>query len=196
MKIQIRKYCECGNKIEGHRKRWCSQICYAEYRRDYLATHYLKNHPKLPDRICVYCGSDFSPRQIRHTCCTRKCREKYSLLLQRQKTKLRKVESKEAINKWSSYGYIFRKPIGEVREINESKSTANSKYQKEIEEYLKNGGTVKTIAPEISGKTPGASPQNQIMADWNIDDLMGFGYSNIFMEELDLEYNHGGFDVG
>ena len=66
----------------------------------------------------------------------------------------------------------------------------------EYKEYLKKGGTVKTIAPELGGKTPGASPQNQIMADWNIDDLMGFGYSNIFMEELDLEYNHGGFDVG
>ena len=74
-------------------------------------------------------------------------------------------------------------------------STNNSEYRKEIKEYLKKGGTVKTIAQELGGKTPGASPQNQIMADWNIDDLMGFGYSNIFMEELDIEYNHGGLNV-
>ena len=54
---------------------------------------------------------------------------------------------------------------------------------------------MKTLSPEINGKVPGASAQNMLLGNWNIDDLMGFGYSNRFMEEVDRQQSHGGFDV-
>ena len=73
--------------------------------------------------------------------------------------------------------------------------TSNSDHQKEIEIYIKSGGAVKTLSPEIDGKVPGASAQNMLLGNWNIDDLMGFGYSNRFMEEVDRQQSHGGFDV-
>ena len=72
---------------------------------------------------------------------------------------------------------------------------SNSKHQEEIEEYINSGGTIKTLSPELDGKVPGASMQNPILGNWNIDDLMGFGYSNRFMEEVDRQQSQGGFDV-
>jgi hypothetical protein len=57
------------------------------------------------------------------------------------------------------------------------------------------GGKIKTLSPEMDGKIPGASMQNPLLDNWNIDDLMGFGYSNRFMEEVVRQQSHGGFNV-
>ena len=186
--------CPCGNRITGKRIKWCSNLCSTKNRRVVQKKRYDKYHPKLPTRKCIFCDKIFFPRQDNHVCCTRRCREKLSLYKLREKNKL-KPKSKLIKGEWGTYGFVYTNNEPKIIGGENHFDTSNSDHQEKIKEYIESGGKIKTYCPEINGKIPGASMQNPIMADWNIDDLMGFGYSNRFMEEVDRQQSQGGFDV-
>lgn len=186
--------CPCGNRITGKKIKWCSNVCSIKNRRVLQQKRYEKYHPKLPTRKCIFCDKIFFPRQDNHECCTRRCRERLSLYKLREKNKF-KPKSPLIKKKWGSHGFIYKNNEPRIIKTKKGLDTSNSDHQKEIEKYIKSGGAVKTLSPEIDGKIPGASMQNQLIDNWNIDDLMGFGYSNRFMEEVVRQQSQGGFDV-
>ena len=186
--------CPCGNRITGKKIKWCSEVCSTKHRRVVQKKRYDKYHPKLPTRKCIFCDKIFFPRQDNHECCTRRCRERLSLYKLRQKNKL-KPRSPLIKKKWGSHGFIYKNNEPRIIKTKKPLDISNSEHKKEIKKYIELGGTIKTLSPELDGKIPGASMQNQLIDNWNIDDLMGFGYSNRFMEEVDRQQSHGGFDV-
>jgi len=186
--------CPCGNRITGKKIKWCSTWCYSQNKRLKDKKHYDKYHPKLPTRKCIFCDKIFSPRQDNHECCTRRCREKYSLYKLRQKNKS-KPKSPLIIKKWGSHGFIYKNNEPRIVKVEKPLNISNSEHQEEIKKYILMGGKIKTLSPEMDGKIPGASMQNPLLDNWNIDDLMGFGYSNRFMEEVVRQQSHGGFNV-
>jgi len=195
MKRPRRKFCPCGNKIIGKvRLRFCSNVCYMAHKRITDKKNYDKHHPKLPKRKCAWCEKYFIPRWEAHKCCTRTCRDKTSLNTLREKNKL-KPESNLITSKWASHGFIYQNNESRICESTDVLDRSSSQHEAEITKFVKTGGIIRTLAPVPNGKVPGASQQCPILNNWNIDDLMGFGYSNRFMEEIDIFQSHGGFDV-
>ena len=117
-----------------------------------------------------------------------------SLYKLRQKNKL-KPKSLLIKKKWGSHGFNYKNNEPRIVKVKKALSLSNSEYEEEIKKYIELGGSIKTLSPEMDGKIPGASAQNMLLGNWNIDDLMGFGYSNRFMEEVDRQQSYGGFDV-
>lgn len=115
--------------------------------------------------------------------------------------KLREINKKKITppvvkQKWGSFGFVYTNNEPRIMEGKNNFDTSNSNHQQEIRDYIESGGKIKTYCPDINGKIPGASMQNPIMSNWSIDDIMGFGYSNRFMEEVDIKQgDQGGFDV-
>lgn len=177
-------------------------MCYTMYKPINEKRNYDKSHPKLPERKCIWCDTIYSPRQYSQECCTRKCRNKTSLYNLRKYNKLkinsplvdeRKLWKKSG--KWWVHGFSSHNKGIRVVETSQGLCISNSDYQQEIKKYRKSGGKVKVLEPQINGKVVDVLVKNSLTENWNIDDLMGFGYSNKFMEEVDRQHNHGGFDV-
>ena len=61
-------------------------------------------------------------------------------------------------------------------------SLHNSKFSKEILEFLTSGGKVQKLSPQLNGRVPTVNPPELYL--WDINSILGFGYEIELTDEL------------
>ena len=179
---KIKKFCGCGNLLTGMQSRYCSNTCYLNQRKDNERIHYREHNPPIPDRTCITCGKNYTPRISRQQCCSRICRSEHTKIKNREYRSKNKVFQR-ALKWWQS-------PDVEIVEKETVVTTVtgieNSAHQSEIEAYLKAGGKVKQLVPQVNAHTPGVTVPFHIKTDENYNINLGqwgVGFDLDFMEE-------------
>ena len=81
---KLKKFCGCGKLLTGLQSRYCSKTCYTSQRKDNERIHYREHNPLIPDRICITCGENYTPRISRQQCCSRICRREQTKIKSRE----------------------------------------------------------------------------------------------------------------
>ena len=172
-----RKPCvECGGILTGLRTRYCSNNCARAYDEKRRRKKYDLIRLHLKDKECVVCGDKYTPRTSRQTVCTRNCR----IILTNSKRKNKKADTQDN-SAWETASTIKQHFV--TQEITEEVTMLpNSKFSNEIQEYLKSGGKVTKLSPQISGSTPSVGVALKL-GGWSTEQLQGFGVEIDLMEE-------------
>lgn len=171
-----RKPCAlCGGKLTGLRTRFCSSNCADLYEQQRKKKKYDLIRLHLKDKECVVCGDKYTPRTSRQEVCTRNCR----IILTNSKRKNKKASTQDN-SVWETTSVIKQHFV--TQELTEEITMlSNSKYSNEIQEYLKSGGKVTKLSPQISGFTPSVGVALKL-GGWSVESLQGFGIEH----EIDL----------
>ena len=86
------------------------------------------------------------------------------------------------MGRWGTNGWVIWPKPYEPKLTDEPMSLKNSKHKNEIEDYLANGGKIKSLPEQIDGRAPDVNVTN--LSGWSIETLIGFGYEIRLMEEL------------
>jgi len=182
---KIKKFCGCGNLLTGMQSRYCSNTCYLNQRKDNERIHYREHNPPIPDRTCITCGKNYTPRISRQQCCSRICRSEHTKIKSREYRSKHKVFQR-AVKYW-------KEPAAEIVERETVVTTVtgieNSAHQEEIELYLKAGGKVRQLVPQVNARTPEVTVPFNIKTDENYNMNLGkwgSGFDLDFMEESSI----------
>lgn len=185
---KIDKYCGCGTLLTGKRSRYCGRACYENQRKDFEKFHYAATHPKMPPRFCLSCKIEFTPRTKSHQCCNARCRAEYTLLKSREnRAKVRALSSPPIKPpKWWVSPHATETKTGEVDTVT---SIGTSLHKKKIADYLKSGGTVTVLTPQLDGRTPSVNVPFQLnnignQVAWARDTAYGHGYELDIMDDI------------
>jgi hypothetical protein len=173
----------CSKTLTGYRVKYCSINCYWQLRKPLEKDHYRKHNPYLTNRDCIWCGKSFRPRGEAHVCCVRKCRTQLEL----QKAKEKRKETPTDMSSWADAGWVIKLDRAELTLTEEPMSLHNSNHRTEIKEYLADGGKVKLLPDQLSGRTSSVSVPDSLslhLPGWSVKTLCGFDYEIRLMDEL------------
>jgi hypothetical protein len=184
---KIKKYCGCGELLTGKRSRYCGRACYESQRKDFEKAHYAATHPPMPPRICISCKTEFTPRTIQHECCNARCRAEYTLVKSREsRARFRALTTPTKTPKGWVSPHATETKTGEVDTVT---SIDTSPHKKKIADYLKSGGTVTVLAPQLDGRTPSVNIPFHVhnigdQVAWAKDTAYGHGYELDIMDGI------------
>ena len=196
---KLKKFCGCGKLLTGLQSRYCSKICYTNQRKDNERIHYREHNPLIPDRICITCGENYTPRISRQQCCSRICRSEHTKIKSRESRSKNKAAKKASISvKWWQSPALDVEIIEKETVVTTVTDLKNSAHQSEIAAYLKGGGKVRKLVSQVNGRTPDITIPFNILTDENynirLDNLKdtlpllrggGFDSTLGFMDETD-----------
>ena len=191
----------CRGPLSGKQKKFCSQSCQKFYKQNEDKKRHLNARPLRPKRKCIFCDKLFRPRGDIHKCCDSVCRNLLEIKKRRELAKINKIaRAKRKVKKvhiWKGTpstkipakkdpDIIRPAKRKEPKFVNPSPlPICKSQHKQDIQEYLKNGGSIQLLPAQLDGRPPEVNVTS--MGGWSIETLIGFGYETTLMDELSRE---------
>ena len=193
----------CRGPLSGKQKKFCSQSCQKFHKQNEDKKRHLNARPLRPKRKCIFCNKLFRPRGDIHKCCDSVCRNLLETKKKRENTQrnriARKKRPEKQIHIWKGTPTINppakeepSKIAPRIKKIAKDRGKKfvkpnplpifNSQYREDIQEYLKNGGSIQLHPAQLDGRTPEVNITS--LGGWSIDAILGFGYEIELMDEL------------
>lgn len=186
---KLKKFCGCGKLLTGLQSRYCSKTCYTSQRKDNERIHYREHNPLIPDRICITCGENYTPRISRQQCCSRICRGEQTKIKSREFRRKNKTLKKKGGGRDANKTFSPKvSPQVVLKKVTSTKSIDKSEHASEISAYLASGGEVTVLAPQMDGRTPSVNipitMKDFIRPSFSFDTSMGHGFELDIMDEI------------
>ena len=176
------KYCiACDNKLSGYKKKFCSDTCYEQHKRDTAKRRYALNKIKYPEVKCSVCRIKFFPMRLNVTACSRSCSRIQCARRQKaKKVKMRrfKPDSPFKVKQLN----IVKQDHSKFDRVNTAQFNESDITKDAVLKYLEKGNTILKFPDSPRPKIPSVN----IVNGHTIEAVMGFG--------LEFEYDPNYFN--
>ena len=171
----------CDKELSGYKKKFCSDTCYEQHKRDTAKRRYEKRKVKYPEVECSVCSMRFYPVRLNVTACSRSCSRIQCARRQKEKqARARKFKTTAPFK--SKQLQIIKQDHSKFERVDTAQFNESDSTKDAVLEYLEKGNTILKFPDSPRPKIPSVN----IVNGHTIEAVMGFG--------LEFEYDPNYFN--